>query len=43
VRSYLDAQFWAQEQGSAASPVGVVRTLPCEPPPLTQNTPSGKH
>ena len=41
VRGAIAAQFWDQPVQSVKSVDGLVRTLPCEPPPLGQCASSG--
>lgn len=41
LKATLHSQFWGQGVESARVLSGVARTLPCEPPPLSQTTPSG--
>ena len=41
VRGAVASQFWDQSVQSPKSLNGLVRTLPCEPPPLPQSTSSG--
>ena len=41
VRGAIHANFWDQPVQSTRSLDGLVRTLPCEPPPLTQTCASG--
>lgn len=41
VRGGVASQFWDQSVQSTKSLEGLVRTLPCEPPPLSQSASSG--
>ncbi len=41
VRGAIAAQFWEQPIASSRAIDGIARTLPCEPPPLSQTAPSG--
>lgn len=41
VRGAIASQFWDQSVQSPKSLDGLVRTLPCEPPPLSQSASSG--
>ena len=41
VRGAVASQFWDQSVQSPKSLDGLVRTLPCEPPPLSQSASSG--
>ena len=41
VRGSIASQFWDQPAQSAKCLDGLVRTLPCEPPPLQQCSTSG--
>eukprot|EP00884_Botryococcus_braunii_P003685 jgi/Botrbrau1/13317/Bobra.0315s0015.1 len=41
VRGAIASQFWEQPIASSRAIDGIARTLPCEPPPLSQTAPSG--